>query len=171
MKHLGIAMLAAALATACGGPDTSAITAAEAEAPCEDLCVRDLECQGAGESLADCTAECVGELAGWVRQDGFEDFVACATELTCAMDSEMCLDEIEPLGIHREWEEQCRAQLGTCPDFDAEACDVDASGESGLFRLIAPEIMGEMVECLEAADCEARFVCLQNVFEANGIDF
>jgi hypothetical protein len=161
-----------ALLVGCGGGDggdpTRAITAEEARPLCEATCQhRIVDCGQLGDDLASCTAECVDESAGLFRRDAFEAFYECAAALPCEESDDPCLRFVEPLPIHLEWEAACRTNLAACNDFEPAFCDI-ASDETGVVRLLAPDIVSELIACLDGSGCEPQLDCLSAVFEAHG---
>lgn len=155
-----------------GGLGSDAITAAEAEPFCAADCQRDFDC-GDGTDVATCTSSCVAETAGWARGDAVETIFDCFAGLACGENDDQCALLVEPLAIHNEWETGCRAQLTACFTEPADAevfCEVSPGGdEIGFFRFVAPEIISEMITCLDGADCTARQTCLSGVFEAHNL--
>lgn len=173
--HIGVAFALSAVAYACGGGDgnTGPLTEADATALCERGCTYDIMC-GSEQTQADCVSDCVMELSGWVRADAYESLIECQEGVACDDNDgeDACFLMVEALPIHHEWEEGCKTQLAGCSDIDVTTdCDVDSERDSGLFRFIAPAIMEEFIDCLDAADCEARLTCIQTVAAKYNIDF
>jgi hypothetical protein len=160
---------------ACGGGDgtsTRAITTDEAEELCRLDCQHDADC-GTEDDVELCVTGCAGEIDGWVRVDAAETIFECFAALACGEIDDGCVLEVEPLAIHQEWEDGCRSVLApSCPEFDVEMCEVSTSfDEAALWRVVAPEIMQEIIDCLDAADCTARLGCIEGVITQYGIDF
>ena len=178
MKSFSI--IALVMAAACGGGSggglgsSDPITAAEAEPLCRGDCQRRVDC-GSDSDVAACTTACVGDIAGWARGDGVEALLACMAELACDANDDACILEVSVLAIHQEWEDRCRATMVTCftepGELDA-ACGVTAPvpSDAAFFRLIAPEIMTELVACFDGADCTTRIDCVGAALEAHGIN-
>lgn len=160
-------------AYACGsdGPGTGPATFSSAQGACEQLCEAEIRC-GSTETQGECTADCQGEVAGWVRQDALESVSDCISGLDCAADEDQCLAMVPPLSVHEEWRDKCLMQLATCEGIDGGICSITpgGSGDEGIIVLFAPVVVDEMIACLDAADCVARLQCIQGVFAKYGID-
>ena len=134
-------------------------------------CQHDFDC-GDETDVELCTTGCAGEIDGWVRLDAAELIFECFAALACDVSDDGCVLQVEPLAIHQEWEDGCRAVLApSCTDFDVEFCEVSGASDSALWRVVAPEIMQEVIACLDAADCTSRFACIEGVITQYGIDF
>lgn len=159
-----------------GGAGTGALSADQAQGICEQSCEYEASC-GTEDDVAGCTTDCVDQVVGWFRADAAQSLVDCQSELACTAEDDQCLLDVEPLAIHEEWEQKCRAQLAECapdPTQLDEACEVSpdpANDDIGFFRFIAPEIMAELIDCLDGADCNARLTCVQASLDAHGINF
>lgn len=122
------------------------------------------------------TSSCVAEISGWVRGDAAEIIFECFAGLACGENDDACASLVEPLAIHEEWEGRCRTAMATCvetPDQLDGLCEVSPSPTSddiGIFRFIAPPIMEEIIDCMDAADCNARITCVQTVLDAHNVD-
>jgi hypothetical protein len=183
MRHfLGLAIVlsaAAGVLAACGGgkggaPGSGALTAETAEPICRQGCEHDVTC-GNESDVELCVTDCIAEVVGWARGDAFDTLSDCAAALECGANDDQCLQEVQPLPIHEEWEARCRTDLAACIDpsqIDA-ACEVSPSASSddvGFFRFIAPEVMEEIIACLDLADCTMRLDCVQAELEEHGIN-
>lgn len=159
-----------------GGADSGALTAPQAEAVCEQRCAYQVSC-GREDDVESCTPRCVVDLVGWMRADAAAALADCLVSQPCTEDDDQCLFEgVGPLAIHQAWEDACRSQLVGCVDpmLLEGMCEVTpdrANNAPALFRFIAPEIMTELVACLDGADCTARLTCVEDTIEAHGIDF
>ena len=71
------------------GPDTTDYV----QVNCRRICEHQETCEPGGESLEDCTMECVAELGGWIRIDALAAIVDCTTAQQCDMGDEPCLAE------------------------------------------------------------------------------
>jgi hypothetical protein len=181
MKRLSLLLMA--IAWACGGGGGNrlgpgAISESQAEPICRDYCEFEVAC-GREIGVEECVDDCVGDVAGWARGDAVQTFFECAVSVGCTGNDDACLDDIQPLAVHQQWETACRAQLGVaaqCLSREEEdvICEVSpnpADDDIGFVRLIAPPIVEEMIACLNGADCEARINCLIATFERYNIDF
>lgn len=165
---------------ACGGGSggafgTGAVSQAQAEEICAADCQHDIDCGDETDGLAACVADCTADMVGWARADAVEEVFTCSAALACTESDDECLLGVQPLAIHDEWETACRADLAACfdtPDDVESICEVSAgSGDVGFIRFIAPEVIEEMLDCVDGSDCNTQLTCLQGVFESHNIDF
>ena len=170
------------VATACGGGSgggsvfgTGPITDAQAEEVCTADCQHDIDC-GSTQDLATCVTDCKQEMVGWARADAVDTIFDCQIANACDAGDDECLDLVQPLAIHNQWETECRANLGECAptpeDLDG-ICSATSTGDgdAGFIRFIAPPVIEEMLDCLPLPACDARLDCLQGVFQSHNIDF
>lgn len=162
------AIIGVVLVAACGGGSGSvaAVTVESARPACEQMCQHWIDC-GNTETLAACTDRCATSVEGWAREDGLDQIGDCISMLSCEVDDDGCAAMIPALDAHTEWQSQCEAKLGTCPDFTIQVCSIDAFP---WYRLIVPQVMDEMTACLDAATCDARLSCVDAVHETYHID-
>jgi hypothetical protein len=158
-----------------GGSGTGAIGQAEAEEYCRADCQRDIDCGTETNDLETCTQNCAGELVGWARADAIQEIFECFADLACDANDDACAAGVDPLPIHEEWEAGCIAKFTECiPDEVEVACSASPiPGEiddAGFWRFIAPEIMEEVIACLDEPTCEGGLDCVTAVLEANNID-
>lgn len=169
-----------ALVACGGGGGTGPISADEAEGTCRDVCQRDADCGELSETVDQCTADCVAEVStGWLRADAFEAIGACAVDLACGADDDVCLRECSPTSAHERYESQCRtvfASCGTDPDQLNRICEttpmpgVDGD-DLGFFCLVTPAIMEEMLDCIpDGTSCQAGATCIQAVAASHDLD-
>ena len=163
----------------CGGSGGSlgsdAISQSDAEGFCTPDCQQQIDC-GTETDLASCVSGCTADMVGWARADAVETVFECTAALACGADDDPCLLEVQPLAVHDEWETACRANLGTCLEpQDVEAlCEVTGSVETddlGFVRFIAPDIVEEMIDCLDGSACGTQLGCVEAVFANHNIDF
>ena len=169
-----------AMLVGCGSDDDTSsgpISEAAAEAPCTQLCERDVECEG--DVLEDCVGDCVVDLAGWARTDAVTTIYSCISQLECDADEEAeCGPTVAPLDVHRAYEDRCRVTLGTCLESSEldSLCEVDyiedADGDAGVMRFLAPIVVEAMTACLvDDASCDDQLACIDDVFEQYGVSF
>jgi hypothetical protein len=127
-----------------GGSGTGAIGQAEGEELCTIDCQKDIDC-GLESDLASCVQSCTEDFVGWARADAVRTIFNCVAELPCGAG-----DDTEDLAV-------CESTLG--------------EGDAGLFTLIAPEIMEEILTCLDEAICDDRLNCIIAVLETHNINF
>ena len=150
---------------ACGGPGGGPLSSSQAEDACQDVCDRNVMCNGA--ALAECLADCNDEIRLF-RGDVITDFIDCAVDLACTEDEDQCL-ECEPTGVHRDYEDRCREQLATCLTADelADLCTVEPAGPQfdgpGFICVVNTEVVGDLTDCLDNPDCASRLTCMQAV--------
>src|SRR5436190_19916616 len=96
-----------------GGLGHAAITAEEAQPLCMESCQHDIDC-GSGNDLASCTTSCVDDFVPWARGDAVKAIIDCRVALACTENDDHCLLLVEPLEIHHQWEDACRANFATC---------------------------------------------------------
>jgi hypothetical protein len=160
-----------------GGGGTGAIGQADAEELCSADCQRDIDCGTETNDLATCTQNCASEFVGWARADAVDEIFTCFAELACGENDDACAAGVEPLAIHEEWEAGCLSELAECipPDEIQVACSASPiageSDDAGFWRFIAPEIMEEVIACLDEAVCDDRLTCVEGVLELHNINF
>ena len=173
-----VSALVTLVCTACGsdGPGTGPLTAAEAEDGCRADCEHRIACDPQPDQTVEaCTADCVSDVAGWVRADAFEAIIDCTTALACDASDDACLAECVPTSAHDAYEAQCREVFAPCgsPEEVDGICEVspNASTEGGLFCLVAPSIIDEMTDCIpDGTTCQAGVACINAVAESHGLD-
>lgn len=160
-----------------GGLSSAAISAEDAEVICTADCEHEAAC-GDTQGIALCTESCMDDMVGWARGDAVQEVFECRNALACDESDDACVLLVEPLAIHREWETTCRAQLPSCFTTTAELdafCQVDPptpgqTGDVGLWRIIAPEVMEDLIGCLVGTDCQTQDDCIAAQFEIHGIN-
>jgi hypothetical protein len=165
-----------AILAGCGGGDglgSEAVTAEQAEAPCRQSCEWEIEC-GDATDLDACVDQCVDTISGWYRGDALETVIDCVTALDCEADQSPCGQEVEPLPIHEEYEEACRAGLAGCfePDQLEATCEVSpdpGDDDIGIPRYWGSDVVEDLLACFdEHAECDPLVTCLQGVLIAAG---
>lgn len=166
--------------TACGGgddpPSTDLQTEAEAMAECQRHCeAEDGRCEAPdGEHLAFCIDECQDD-ATWIREDAARARLACIEKLACDFDPDIddCLDIVEPLDVHLDYEQICREAVLACDgqddlgrDFPPCLCDVDGDN---LVSWVAPAAMPPVIECL-SQPCGDILSCLELSLPHDGVE-
>ncbi len=178
MTKITMCIATAMLLAACGGDSgsTDGITAGTAETYCERGCAYELECDPAGEPVEVCTADCLDDVVGVVREDVFIDITNCFTALSCDASDDACLQECTPTASHDAYEAACRSSLAMCDVGAADLegiCEVSpdpSNDDTGYFCVFAPAIMDELTACFDDGTCQEQSTCLQTVLEAHGID-
>jgi hypothetical protein len=168
-----VVLLPFLLGMGCGGSadPTAPVTSEQAQGSCKIICDHELAC---GSTSTECLKRCSDNVTGWTRRDAMEDQAACTAALDCAQSDVVCLAEIEPLAIHRDWETACRAQLPTCVTRGEleELCTVDYDATNvglGLLRFAAPVVITELIACTDGIDCSARFTCVNATLDKYNI--
>lgn len=161
------------LVAACGesGPSSRAVTAQGAESYCHDGCEFLVGCEGG--SVSDCTARCVAEVQGWMREDVLAAITECKVGLSCGESDAVCLATCEPTAAHERYESTCRASAFTCGlpvDQADQQCAVAAAaqGDAGFVCMVAPEIVDRLTACYLLA-CDAVDQCVFEVYEDAGV--
>lgn len=178
MKRASKAVLLALVVAACGGSNTGPISTETAEGACGDICQHDLACDATStQTLEQCTADCVGDVAGAYREDAVLAIASCLTELACTADDDACLAECEPTSSHDRYEERCRergAECGATPDQLDGLCEVTpmpaSSGDDGLLCLLVPAVVDDLRACFDEPDCATLETCFDRVLAAHGVD-
>ena len=176
-KAILLSVLLAATTAACGddGPGTGPITAADAEPGCRSGCERDAMCDPEGETVEACTADCVSDVAGWVRADAFESITDCIAALACTASDDACVTTCSPTSAHETYEARCREVFAACGSAEevGNLCETTPTtgGDTGFLCLVTPAIMDEFTACIPAGtDCKTGLACIQAAAGAHGID-
>jgi hypothetical protein len=158
---------------ACGGGGSSAgpVDEGTAEPVCADLCQHEIDCETEVRTLEECTADCVDDVVGIIREDAFEDIAGCMIELACGADEDPCVEECAPTDSHQTYEDRCREELPACGVEGAEldnTCEVTPmpgvdGDDRGFLCLIAVDHIEDLTDCLDEPDCEAIALCYQEV--------
>lgn len=166
------------LACGGGGLGSGPVSEADAEEYCNMGCTHDEECGNleVGETVESCTTECVDAVSGVYRGDALQSIAECVSGLECTANDDMCFEQIDPLGVHEDWEARCREVMPTLCQLPATEvdgyCEVtpDASSDnSGFISVLAAPIVEDLTACFDEATCEALQTCQQAVFEQYGI--
>jgi hypothetical protein len=151
---------------ACGGdggleapPPGQALSAAEVEAVCADLCGRLGEC---GVDTGGCTGQCAAEFAE-LRGDLLLDYRDCfvgqdCSNVTMQDDCEELFDDVPLRPIHQEYLEICEARSEECL---GEA--LDCSYDMERFGAYSDAFVAAAIACWEGP-CEEALACLEEVF-------
>jgi len=173
----GFGVMAIVVACSGGGASTAPATYDSALGPCRADCEQRITCNPEiTDTVEQCAMECANEIAGWVRDDVVQSFFECAAALPCDVSDDQCLDDIQPLAVHRRYEMECRAAMASCfVDDPVELdgmCDVDPGGEGdqGIIRILAPVVVEAMIDCFMATTCETRVTCIDRVLVQYGVD-
>jgi hypothetical protein len=177
LSFLLSSLLFSTLAACGGGPSTDAISAADAESYCRDICEHNFECDSTTDPVETCVPQCTDEVAGWAREDVVADITECEVALACDASREPCFDLCTPTSSHDSYEAACREAMGACDRAQAEIdgwCEVTpgADGDVGIPCLFAPAIVDEMTACFSEADasCSTYDACLEDVIASHGVD-
>lgn len=160
---------------ACGGDrGTGPLSESQAREICRDGCEFDAACgQIPADGIEDCVRRCGTDGAGFVREDAAFELSDCVMSLGCDAPNASCFDELEPLEVHRRWEERCGVQLAqACGQDHDDLCNVDpleGDAFNNLVLVATPSVVEDMIACLDLADCEARVTCFDDVIES-GLD-
>lgn len=175
----GFGVMAIVVACSGGGASTGPATYDSALGPCRADCEQRFTCNpDRGGTVEECAMECAMEVAGWVRDDVVQTVLECGAALPCDASDDQCLDDVQPLAVHRRYETECRAAMATCFEQDPAAeltalCEVDPGGpgDAGIVRIFAPVVVEALIDCFAEATCEARFTCIDDVVAQFGISF
>ncbi|MGE0871104.1 MAG: hypothetical protein AB7P03_21245 [Kofleriaceae bacterium] len=139
-----------------GGSGTSAISETEAKSLCREWCEHEATCTPSGDSIDECTGECVGDIVGWMRTDVVENLIECQDDLGCGGSDEGCANLCTPTSTHEAFVKTCNKEMARC---GGTLSDCMITNE---LCWIAPAIVSDIADCL-ALDCAAVESCIDDV--------